>query len=50
MVLPVDSGEDAVREAALRQEKVARAVEGMEVAKTIYVQNRLINLIVRPSR
>ena len=29
-------------------EKVAKAVEGMQVVKTILVKNRLVNLIVKP--
>ena len=46
--MPADSEEAAVVEAALAVEKVAKAVEGMKVVKTIYVKNRLINLIVKP--
>jgi leucyl-tRNA synthetase len=29
-------------------EKVVKALDGMNVVKTIYVQNRLVNLIVKP--
>ena len=50
VVLPVDSDEADVRETALQQEKVAKAVEGMEVVKTIYIKNRLINMIVKPAK
>ena len=46
--MAADSEEAAVVEAALAVEKVAKAVEGMKVVKTIYVKNRLINLIVKP--
>ena len=31
-------------------EKVAKAVEGMQVVKTILVKNRLVNLIVKPQK
>jgi leucyl-tRNA synthetase len=48
MTMPTDSEEAAVVEAALAVEKVAKAVEGMKVVKTIYVKNRLVNLIVKP--
>ena len=48
MTVPTDSEEAAVVEAALAVEKVAKAVEGMKVVKTIYVRNRLVNLIVKP--
>ena len=48
MVLPADSDEQTVREAALAVDKVAKATAGMQIVKTIYVKNRLINLIVKP--
>ena len=50
VILPMDSDEDTVREAALGQEKVSKAVEGMEVVKTIYIKNRLVNMIVKPAK
>ena len=48
MTMPTDSEEAAVVEAALSVEKVAKAVEGMKIVKTILVKNRLVNLIVKP--
>ena len=48
MTMPTDSEEAAVVEAALTVEKVAKAVEGMKIVKTILVKNRLVNLIVKP--
>ncbi len=48
ITMPVDSGEDAVVEAALQVEKVQKATEGMQIVKRILVKNRLINLIVKP--
>ena len=48
MTMPTDSEEAAVVEAALAIEKVAKAVEGMKIVKTILVKNRLVNLIVKP--
>jgi leucyl-tRNA synthetase len=46
--MPADSEEAAVVEAALAVDKVAKAVEGMKIVKTILVKNRLVNLIVKP--
>ncbi len=46
--MPTDSEEAAVVEAALTVEKVRKATEGMKVVKTIFVKNRLVNLIVKP--
>ncbi|MCI8419668.1 MAG: class I tRNA ligase family protein, partial [Oscillospiraceae bacterium] len=46
--VPVDSGEAAVVEAAKAVDKVARAIEGMEIVKVIHVKNKLVNLIVKP--
>lgn len=48
VVLPADSDEETVKTAALEVERVAKAMEGMQIVKTIYVKNRLINLIVKP--
>ena len=47
ITMPTDS-EEAVVAAAMAVEKVAKAVEGMKVVKTILVKNRLVNLIVKP--
>lgn len=46
--MPTDSEEAAVVEAALTVEKVQKATAGMQVVKTIFVKNRLVNLIVKP--
>ncbi len=48
VTLPTDSGEQAVVDAALAVEKVQKATAGMQVVKTIFVKNRLVNLIVKP--
>ena len=50
IVVPADSEESAVVEAAKAVDKVARAIEGMEIVKIIHVKNRLVNLIVRPAK
>ncbi len=49
VTMPTDSEEAAVVEAALTVEKVQKATAGMKIVKTIFVKNRLVNLIVKPS-
>ena len=35
-------------EAARQVEKIAKALDGMQIVKVIFVKNKLINLIVKP--
>jgi leucyl-tRNA synthetase len=42
-----DTGEDALRAAALADEKVRNLTEGREVVKVIVVPQRLVNIVVR---
>ena len=48
IIVPVDSDQDTVVEAAKANEKVAKAIAGMQIVKVIHVKNKLINLIVKP--
>ncbi len=48
VTLPTDSTDEAVVAAACEDEKVKRAMEGMELVKTIVVKNKLVNLILKP--
>ena len=50
IVMPTDSEEAAVVAAAMENERVKKAVEGMDVVKTILVKNKLVNLIVKPAK
>ncbi len=50
IVMPVNSEEADVVAAALAVEKVKKATEGMTVFKTILVKNKLVNLIVKPTK
>ena len=50
VVVPLNSEEAAVVEAAMGLDKVKKAAEGMQVFKTILVKNKLVNLIVKPAR
>ncbi len=45
--LAADAGEPALREAALRDEKIQAALGGKEVVKMIVVPGKLVNLVVR---
>ena len=48
IIVPVDSDQNAVVEAAKASEKVAKAIAGMQIVKVIHVKNKLVNLIVKP--
>ena len=48
VVVPTDSGEEAVVAAAKANERVARSLDGMQIVKVILVKNKLVNLIVKP--
>ena len=47
IIVPVDSDQDTVVEAAKASEKVAKAIAGMQIVKVIHVKNKLVNLIVK---
>ncbi|MGM9521630.1 MAG: leucine--tRNA ligase [Oscillospiraceae bacterium] len=47
-VVPMDADDDTVLSIVKQQEKIVRAMEGMEIVKTIVVKNKLVNLILRP--
>jgi len=50
IIVPTDSDEATVVAAAMEQERVKKATEGMAVVKTILVKNKLVNLIVKPAK
>ena len=50
VVVPADSEESVVLEAAKADKKVAGYMEGMEIVKTILVKNKLLNIILKPKR
>ena len=47
VTLPKDAAEEAVKEAALNETNVKRFIEGKQVVKTIYVQNKIFNIIIK---
>ena len=50
VIVPTDSEEAAVVAAAMALDKVKKATEDMSVVKTILVKNKLVNLIVKPTK
>ena len=48
ITVPVGSDQDTVVEAAKANEKVAKAIAGMQIVKVIHVKNKLVNLIAKP--
>ncbi len=40
------SGQDAVKQEALKEEGVSKAINGSEIKRVIFVPNKLINLVV----
>ncbi|MBR2894323.1 MAG: leucine--tRNA ligase [Oscillospiraceae bacterium] len=50
IIVPTDSDEAIVIEAAKQVEKVAKALEGMEIVNVIHVKNKLVNLILKPCK
>ena len=43
----VDSTEDIVKEMAMKDEKVAKHLEGKEIVKVIVVPNKIVNIVVK---
>ena len=46
--VPVDSEQDVILAEAMKDPKVQKFTEGMDIVKVILVKNKLINLIVKP--
>ena len=47
VTVPADADDETVVAAAKADSKVSRALDGMQIVKTIVVKNRLVNLIVK---
>jgi leucyl-tRNA synthetase len=47
LMLPLDAPEDVARERALANASVQTHLEGKEIARLIYVPNRLVNIVAR---
>ena len=48
VTVAADAGDEEVVEAAKKDPKVRKAMEGMELVRTIVVKNKLVNLILKP--
>ncbi len=48
VTIPADADEQAMRDIARADEKVAAALSGMQVVKTIVVKGKIINIVVKP--
>ena len=46
--IPVDADKDAVLDLAKNDQNVKKAIDGMKIIKEIVVQNKLVNLVVKP--
>jgi len=47
LTVPAESSEEQIRERALADAKIASWLRGKEIAKIVYVQGRLLNIVVR---
>ncbi|MCL2819884.1 MAG: leucine--tRNA ligase [Oscillospiraceae bacterium] len=47
IIVPLDSDDDFIIEAAKKDEKIAKNIESKEIIRTIVVKNKLVNLIVK---
>lgn len=43
--MPVDSSDEVLKEAAMKQESVKRNIEGKEIKKIIVVKNKIVNIV-----
>ena len=50
VTVPADAADDVVIEAAKADAKVQKAMDGMELVRTIVVKNKLVNLILKPRK
>ena len=50
VTVPADCEESVALEAALAEPKVKKFTDGANIVKTIYVKNKLVNIIAKPSK
>ena len=50
VIVAMDSEDQTIIDTACADEKVVRLMQGMELVKTIVVKNKLVNLIIKPSK
>ncbi len=49
VLVPTDADNDAVMNIVKADEKVAEAINGMQIVKEIYVKGKLVNMVVKPN-
>ncbi len=47
VIVPADASEDRIRQASMSDEKIKAAVEGRQIARTIVVPRKLVNIVLR---
>jgi leucyl-tRNA synthetase len=47
MEIPVNMSEDEIKDLAMQSKKVEKYLDGKQVIKSIYVENKLLNLVVK---
>ena len=50
ITVPLDSTQETVVAEAMKDAKVQKFTEGMDIVKVILVPNKLVNLIVKPKK
>lgn len=45
-MMPADSSEEELKEAALKQNKIIRLLEGKQVKRIIVIKNKLVNIVI----
>ncbi|HNX99171.1 MAG TPA: leucine--tRNA ligase [Oscillospiraceae bacterium] len=50
VTVPMDCADETALAAAMADEKVKKAMAGMDVVKTIVVKNKLVNIILKPAK
>lgn len=48
ITIPFNSSEDSAKKHALEEENVRKYIEGKTILKVIYVQNRIVNIVIKP--
>lgn len=46
VMMPADSSEEELKEAALKQNKIIRLLEGKQVKRIIVIKNKLVNIVI----
>ena len=50
VVIPVDADDETVLGIVKENEKIKGLIAGMDIVRTIVVKNKLVNIIIKPSK